>query len=90
MMNYATLGGMIIPRPVKATMASLRTKAKKSYKDPDRVNFKSQKDYEKHEATESPEEKAVEMKAAQAGMGGSKPKTPPAGMSSKTGTMVKY
>lgn len=43
---------------------TLRDKAKKAYKDPDRVNFKNRAAYEKHEATESKEEDAIERKAA--------------------------
>lgn len=45
-------------------MASLKKKAQKKYADPDRVNFKSEKAYQKHEATESKEEDAAERKAA--------------------------
>lgn len=54
--------------------ADLKSKAKarranriannRGYKDPDRVNFKSQAAYNKHEATESAEEDAVERKTA--------------------------
>jgi hypothetical protein len=54
--------------------ADLKSKAKarradrinknKGYKDPDRVNYKSEAAYEKHEANESPEEDAAERKAA--------------------------
>ena len=53
--------------------ADLRSKAKdrrrerrsrdKGYKDIDRVNFKSAKDYKRHEATEMEDETKVEMQA---------------------------
>lgn len=54
--------------------ADLKSKAKdkrrmrrendKSYKDPDRVNFKSKSAYNKHEKSESRDEDAAERKAA--------------------------
>ena len=59
MITYGSLGDMKMRKYV-----SLRDKAKKAYKDPDRVNFKSQAAYEKHERTESKEEDAAERKAA--------------------------
>jgi len=40
-----------------------RRGANKSYKDADRINFKSNKDYKRHERTESKEETDVEMAA---------------------------
>lgn len=55
--------------------ADLRAKAKSrraerrsnSYKDVDRVNFKSDKAYKRHEKTEMPDEREVEMEAWQLG-----------------------
>jgi len=40
-----------------------RRNADKSYKDLDRVNFKSSKDYKRHEQIELEEESDVEMQA---------------------------
>ena len=55
--------------------SDLRSKAKdrrrmrreNSYKDVDRVNFRSDKAYKRHELTEMPDEKEVEMEAWQIG-----------------------
>ena len=63
MVTFSNLGDMLMKKP-----ATLREKAKKTYKDPDRVNFKSEAAYQKHERTESKEEEAAERKAAKSSM----------------------